>query len=101
MTFRIAFMVEDKHLAQVLKSVSGFAHHLETQPVVAKPLNGSGTAGELFLAQLKAKTFTPKELQTFLPSIGASAKSVTTTIEGLKKLKLIRRKSQGLYQVLK
>lgn len=87
--FKIDFLVDDKHLASVLRDLSGKARDLHVVPVVnveVKP-NGQidakhlGTAPQMFAAELRSRkqdTFTSAEAKVLLKELGFSPKSVSS-----------------------
>lgn len=104
-------MVDDKHLANALRLLaSSNAYDVQSVPVInASKKNGSavadsnGTAGEIFIAELKAaktKTFKRPELKQFMVAKGFSINSTTYV---LKKLlddgHATKAKAKGVFEV--
>lgn len=112
--FRISFLVEDRKLPDVLRSLSGKVHNMEPPQVVtledddvAPPkTNGSshvkresGVArGRVDRLELPTGKFTPLQLKARLPSVGWKESSVTYALLQLQKLKRIRKVRNGLYE---
>lgn len=107
--FRIEFFVDDKKLVPTLKSLDGLALNLSVQPVAgAQTKNGkvqaTGMAHEVLLQTLHAqrkKTFTFAEAGVIVAAAGFSKKSLGSATTRMLSEKLIRRKSRGIYEVLK
>jgi hypothetical protein len=83
--FRISFLVDDKHLAPVLTSLTGKARDLSVVPVgnVEAVPNGRGkhrteNSYELFMNEVRkrgVKQMTPKDVKELLDSMGRSSSS--------------------------
>lgn len=114
--FRVLFFVEDKHLAQVLHSVTGVALNLETQPltnakvtkekpattkkkVVAKD---SGNVTEQLVTAVRGLpdvTITSKQLVKLVTDAGCSPDSYSHFTANLVKLGVLESRSRGVYLI--
>lgn len=114
--FRVAFFVDDKHLAQVLHAVTGVALNLETQPVanakVAKPEKAAkkvvakeqGTPTERVasaVTKLDAATIDSKKLKEMIVAEGCAADSYSHFANNLVKRGVLERRSQGVFLIKK
>lgn len=110
--FRIAFMVDDKFLAQTLKGLGGKVLNLEVQPVVNATKKGGKLAEkgegsmneivEAFLKEQKNDSFLTKDLGRKLEAGGYAYTSVYNVMTGLLKDKRIKKgKGKGENIIIK
>ncbi len=115
--FRIAVMVEDRKLADVLRSVAGQVHNLEVVPVVIgdavakvtvanqSRMKGhtKGTRRDISPSAFgfkKGQTFSYRDLVPLMTKMGMSEKSVWYCIMRMLKEKTVRRVGTGQYEVI-
>lgn len=114
--FRVAFFVDDKHLAHVLHAVTGVALNLETHPVAnAKVEKGAppfkkvvakshGTPTDRIaaaVAKLDAATVDSKKLKELVAAEGCSPDSYSHFASTLVKRGILERRSQGVFMIKK
>jgi hypothetical protein len=108
--FLIKCLVEDRHLAAVLRRLAGLADNVMPIPCtnVVRTRHGPKSEGhnnhtELLFAKVKSKrTFTAKELREIGAEIGLPDSSVYNAINKMKNKRLIAATSEkGKYKVLK
>ncbi len=119
--FRIAVMVEDRKLADVLRSVAGQVHNLEVVPVVIndpatpptpkdvvkfaklRDSRGKKSRRDLSPASLgfsAGQTFRANDLVPVIKSLGMSKKSTWYVTMRMLREKTIRRIGSGTYEVI-
>jgi hypothetical protein len=111
--FRIAFICDDKKLAQILRGLQGQTYDLTVVPVAnAEKANGklkeqtpNGNATELFLHHIKKHRITevtPRDVQNMLQENGFSARSYSYAMRSLQDKKILSKtkSARGTYAVL-
>ena len=111
--FRIAVMVEDRKLADVLRSVAGQVHNMEVVPVVigdamakapkASNHKGRGPRRDISPSSLgfkKGQTINNQSLLPAIAKLGMSNKSGWYCLMRMLQEKTIKRVGTGQYEVL-
>jgi len=109
--FKISFIVEDKHLAKVLHSVTGVALNLETRPVgnatmVQGKVTQQAESGNPYdvvankLLSMQGAHLNGSQIKDLVMQSGGSDGSYGYYIKKLKDQKLLKARSRGNYIVM-